>query len=465
MDVNRLAKTVCQAEAVMCEGRDYRGLSLGVLFRSWPQEVLSGRVVVKGKNKTAGNEVAKAYSKLCKVACELAEAVANVDGPQVEPQFARESTRSRRASAPAAMPALANSPFQQLPVSEALVPVGLSSQPDAALRSGDARQRLEFAFEKTALGAASGLVDASPAISVPGQHHCDRDRWTRVLQLADLVGVPATSLAHRIEGLRHSPTSPTWTWRRIAMWGFSLLVTVTFPRVAFRLIVLLFERLVASGVSATWRVATAVSDEAGVAHCTLGHYEGHTEGIPVLIRQPGDIDPYARCIECHGMILGVVEICRGCFGTMCMWCCQFCTRCQEVTCSNCLCSCHRVDSTNSTNGTEGVIGVCVAKPTTTPVPAPEVGQMVRSTALAAAAAAAQSMGEQSMAQGFDADIVARSNERSIVAAVLAAQTAVPVPVSAPSLTPSWTTAWTMPSWVIFGFGLFVNSRRWVVPTP
>ena len=387
MDVNRLAKTVCQAEAVMCEGRDYRGLSLGVLFRSWPQEVLSGRVVVKGKNKTAGNEVAKAYSKLCKVACELAEAVANVDGPQVEPQFARESTRSRRASAPAAMPALANSPFQQLPVSEALVPVGLSSQPDAALRSGDARQRLEFAFEKTALGAASGLVDASPAISVPGQHHCDRDRWTRVLQLADLVGVPATSLAHRIEGLRHSPTSPTWTWRRIAMWGFSLLVTVIFPRVVFRLIALLFERLVASGVSATWRVATAASDEAGVA----------SDKVVAFL--------------------------------------------------------------------EDVIGVCVAEPTTTPVPAPEVAQMVRTTALAAAAAAAQSMGEQSMAQGFDADIVARSIERSIEAAVLAAQTAVPVPVSAPSPTPSWTTAWTMPSWVIFGFGLFVNSRRVVVPTP
>ncbi len=387
MDVNRLAKTVCQAEAVMCEGRDYRGLSLGVLFRSWPQEVLSGRVVVKGKNKTAGNEVAKAYSKLCKVACELAEAVANVDGPQVEPQFARESTRSRRVSAPAAMPALANSPFQQLPVSEALVPVGLSSQPDAALRSGDARQRLEFAFEKTALGAASGLVDASPAISVPGQHHCDRDRWTRVLQLADLVGVPATSLAHRIEGLRHSPTSPTWTWRRIAMWGFSLLVTVIFPRVVFRLIALLFERLVASGVSATWRVATAASDEAGVA----------SDKVVAFL--------------------------------------------------------------------EDVIGVCVAEPTTTPVPAPEVAQMVRTTALAAAAAAAQSMGEQSMAQGFDADIVARSIERSIEAAVLAAQTAVPVPVSAPSPTPSLTTAWTMPSWVIFGFGLFVNSRRVVVPTP
>ncbi len=385
MDVNRLAKTVCQAEAVMCEGRDYRGLSLGVLFRSWPQEVLSGRVVVKGKNKTAGNEVAKAYSKLCKVACELAEAVANVDGPQVEPQFARESTRSRRVSAPAAMPALANSPFQQLPVSEALVPLGSSSQPDAALRSGDSRPRLDFAFVKTALGTTSGWVDASPATSVPGDHRCGRERWTRVLPRADLVGVPATSLAHRIEGLRHSPTSPTWTWRRIAMWGFSLLVTVIFPRVVFRLIALLFERLVASGVSATWRVATAASDEAGVA----------SDKVVAFL--------------------------------------------------------------------EDVIGVCVAEPTTTPVPAPEVAQMVRTTALAAAAAAAQSMGEQSMAQGFDADIVARSIERSIEAAVLAAQTAVPVPVPAPSPPPSWTTAWTMPSWLIFGFGLFVNSRRVVAP--
>ena len=114
---------------------------------------------------------------------------------------------------------------------------------------------------------------------------------------------------------------------------------------------------------------------------------------------------------------------------------------------------------------EHVIGVCVAEHTTTPVLGPEVAQMVSTTALAAAAPAAQSMGEQSMAQGLNADIVARSIERSIEAAVLAAQTAVPVPVSAPSPPPSWTTAWTMPSWVIFGFGLFVNSRRGVVLTP
>ena len=36
---------------------------------------------------------------------------------------------------------------------EALVPVGSSSRPDAALQSGDACQRLELTFKKTALGA------------------------------------------------------------------------------------------------------------------------------------------------------------------------------------------------------------------------------------------------------------------------------------------------------------------------
>ncbi len=59
--------------------------------------------------------------------------------------------------------------------SEALVPIGSSSQPDVALRSSDSHRRLEFAFEKTALGAASGWVGASSVAELdpPFCHRCD----------------------------------------------------------------------------------------------------------------------------------------------------------------------------------------------------------------------------------------------------------------------------------------------------
>ena len=59
--------------------------------------------------------------------------------------------------------------------SETLVPVGSSSHPDAAFQSGDACQRLELASKKTALGAVSGLVDASSVahLDPPFCHGCD----------------------------------------------------------------------------------------------------------------------------------------------------------------------------------------------------------------------------------------------------------------------------------------------------
>ncbi len=262
-------------------------------------------------------------------------------------------------------------------------------------------------------GTAAPTDNSAPQAMVcapPGHHHRDRDRWTRVLQLADLVGVPATSLARCIEGLRLSPTSPTWTWRRIAKWGLSLLVTGIFPRV------------VASGVSAPMM-------HRPLCGCRCG-----------CRRRPGRL---VLCVRCGARI-----------GPGCCLALESRTRWGRGLCHVC-----------DDGEPEHVIGVCVAEHTTTPVLGPEVAQMVSTTALAAAAPAAQSMGEQSMAQGLNADIVARSIERSNETAVLAAQTAVPVPVSAPSPTPSWTTAWTMPSWVIFGFELFVNSRRGVVPTP
>ncbi len=63
-------------------------------------------------------------------------------------------------------------------------------------------------------------------------------------------------------------------------------------------------------------------------------------GSPVGAAQD-DIDPYARCCDCHELIIGWVEVCAGCFNHLRMWCAQNCARCREITCSNCVCRCNR----------------------------------------------------------------------------------------------------------------------------
>ncbi len=89
MDVARLTKVVRKAESVNCEASGYRGLSLGLLLQSWPDEIASGRVS-RGGSKTAEAQVIREYVKFVKASAELAEAVADLGTPDVPIQFARE---------------------------------------------------------------------------------------------------------------------------------------------------------------------------------------------------------------------------------------------------------------------------------------------------------------------------------------------------------------------------------------
>ncbi len=82
MDVARLTRVVRMAETVKCELPGYRGLSLGLLLQSWPDEVSSGRVA-RGRSKTAEAQVIRAYVKFVKASAVLAETVTGLDTPDV----------------------------------------------------------------------------------------------------------------------------------------------------------------------------------------------------------------------------------------------------------------------------------------------------------------------------------------------------------------------------------------------
>ena len=72
MDLRRLGSVIERAERLPCEGRDYEGLSVGELFRAWPEEILSGRAV-RGRANTDAKRMMKAYAKVMQAVSELSQ--------------------------------------------------------------------------------------------------------------------------------------------------------------------------------------------------------------------------------------------------------------------------------------------------------------------------------------------------------------------------------------------------------
>ncbi len=406
MELQPLAKAVARAESVMCEGRDYTGLSLGQVLRCWPQEILSGRVAGKAKAKTPSGEVIKAYGKCCKAASELVETVHHLPGPQLQPEFARLSigrSPSRR-TATKQLPGLS---FQSLPVAEALVPFSDCTGESRALAppAGGPFQMpapslpgsADSAFccpQQSPLGDqiispsislhsvpiipqhatdVTGVQDMQPFVPVrpSATQHCMQG----LAQAAQSVGIPSASLMRNF-GFGTTPGPATALQlhvhqqpvRHWSTWWWILSVVVTFiaPRIVFRLVSLLVQRLFTSGLGAAWRVASAAGDEAASA---AGFFED-------------------------------------------------------------------------------VMGICVTDAQVTPVPSPEVFTAVQRTASAAALAATNALVEQHSTLDLDPVAFAKTVEKSVSAAVHAAQVAVPVPSPVP---PS--SGWQAPNWVVFAFGL------------
>ena len=410
MDLQPLAKAVARAESVMCEGRDYTGLSLGQLLRCWPQEILSGRVAGKAKAKTPSGEVIKAYGKFCKAASELVEAVHHLPGPQLQPEFARLSVgRSpMRRTATKQLPSLS---FQSLPAAAALVPfsdctgdpralappAGGPFQSSAASFPGSADSAFccpqqspsggpiispPFPLQPSLVNVpiipqqathVTGVQDVQPFVPVrpTAAQHCMHG----LAQAAQSVGIPSHSLMRNFGfGTTSGPATalqlhlhqqPVQHWSK---WWWILSVVVTFiaPRIVFRLLSLLVQRLFTSGLGAAWRVASAAGDEAAFA---AGFFED-------------------------------------------------------------------------------VVGICLTDAQVTPAPSPEVLTAVQRTASAAAIAATNTLVEQHSTLDLDPVVFAKTVEKTVSAAVHAAQAAAPMPSPAP---PS--AGWQAPNWVVFAFGL------------
>ena len=74
MDPLELTQVLRLAEAMPCETPELAGLGLGELMTSWPDEVLSGRVV-KGRGQSANQKATRAYVKFVQAFHALSEAV------------------------------------------------------------------------------------------------------------------------------------------------------------------------------------------------------------------------------------------------------------------------------------------------------------------------------------------------------------------------------------------------------
>ena len=70
MDQAQLAAVIQRAEEIGAQSPDFMGLSLGQIYKVWPEEIYSGRVVARGRRSDA-HKAAKAYTKFVQAFREL----------------------------------------------------------------------------------------------------------------------------------------------------------------------------------------------------------------------------------------------------------------------------------------------------------------------------------------------------------------------------------------------------------
>ncbi len=409
MDVARLTKVVRKAESVNCEASDYRGLSLGLLLQSWPDEIASGRVS-RGRSKTAEAQVIRAYVKFVKASAELAEAVADLGTPEVPIQFAREvpgsfpagsgKSRGRGRSSNAALAllpvsaAISSGPEVQVPAT-LQQQQNLQAQQAHRPRSASMPQSASTAIQLHSSALGDRIIDpmtshvfdwAGPNLRADpttlstesSQAQPDGSRAHRIFVAAQLLGLPVNLLSRLTPG---HPQDQKSFWRRWGFWLLGALFTTIAPRLLFRLLRLFAEQLVSASVGTFWKVSNAATDEA------------------------------------TGMSLRFVHF------------------------------------------LEETLDVCLVEPEVTMTSAHAAGSVVQQAAAAAAAQTVATTLAQQTAEGrLDPELIAKSVSQSVRAAVEAAQTTVPHH-SSPELG-----EWRLPGWVIFVAGAVINAcQHRVVP--
>ncbi len=270
MDIDRLLLAVHLAEQVGCESGDFAGLNLGRVMQSWPSEVTSGRVS-SGRHRSAGHRVAKTYVKFVQAFTDLEQAVTQLSGEE-SGTTGRVSSRTtgRKSSAATGPSALSPQRFRDMPVtSTALVPFSgaptSSGLPDVppfrALQLHTPGQQPGVTGSPT-LSQFNCSARPRQGLPQPQQQHVQQHSQPQLLHVPSVGGVPVPFYEH-VQNRFYDPTahSPR-SWRRVAAWCFSLLVTVVAPRLVFRIISLLLERSLVGSYFLGWRVATAAQAEA-----------------------------------------------------------------------------------------------------------------------------------------------------------------------------------------------------------
>ena len=125
MDLAELRDLIEACEAVRLDGPQYLGLTLGELFRTWRDEVESGRLATASRGKSSATKVAKAYTKLAVSIVNLKDAMRDLPPGSMAPRNLRGSS-SRSASQPAA-----SSQHRSVPTVQAVVPWEAPERPVA----------------------------------------------------------------------------------------------------------------------------------------------------------------------------------------------------------------------------------------------------------------------------------------------------------------------------------------------
>ncbi len=241
MDCPRLYEAIRSSERLVIDQGDCAGLPLGMVFEAWPDMVLTNRVLA-GRQRGESHKTIKAYCKFAKAADEFVQAWTALQSaggaPHVDPgktpggaQGAQAPARQRRMSTPA------NLRIRALPVANAIVPF-------------DAQEAQRPLIDDVQTGMQPVPLPAGPQ---------NTQRTGRLPKLFTPVSALRDVVQHRV----YDPAQhPGGGWRPCLSWILGLAITLLVPRLVFRLVTVLIEKIATASVFAAVNVATAATTEA-----------------------------------------------------------------------------------------------------------------------------------------------------------------------------------------------------------
>ncbi len=251
MDPSALLQSIRACEALTLEKKDYRGLTLEMLYRSWPEEVTSGRCVNR-KCCNVEDRAVKAYVKFVQAAKALEDCA-----KELSPSAPR-----RR--------------FASLPTTEALVPLGASYSPST-----------QPALMDVTTTEDSDLPSSGSKASLANAFRAFRPRSVSAAQ-QDIAGLVQQCITNQLQraGIQmqpqQSPRSRVWIL-------VLLLLSLLMPHFIARLVSLAVELCLLVSRRLAARVYNAGATEATRAGVTLVNFV--EDVLDVCINDPETSHP------------------------------------------------------------------------------------------------------------------------------------------------------------------------------